>query len=113
MSVSSRLSSLERKHGGLGDECRCDGGKQALLYCRNPSVTPPPQDRCPRCGRAVPRVIIGKPAPLPGEEDDDSPAYQRFAGLLEYYVGTVRRVPAYEAIGPDGLRALAYGGEPA
>ena len=112
MSISARLAFLERRHGGAQGECRCDGGSPELLYCRKPSEPAPPPRRCPRCTRPVPRVVIEMQTPVPGEMPDDGPAHESFDTIRDFYTGTVRRVPAYEVIPPDGLRAALHSQDP-
>lgn len=109
MSVAARLASLERKHGGVRDECHCGGGSPKLLFCRDPSVPVPPRRRCERCGRDVPCLLVGIGPPVPGEIVAREPAYQAFGGLRDFYDGTVRNVPPYEYVPRGTLRALVCG----
>ena len=90
MRIRSRIDALERRAGPTG-ECRCPATRHQLLYCRDPSVPEPPPKRCAGCGLPVRRLLLGKQPPLPGELPDEGPAYQEFASLREFYIGTVRR----------------------
>lgn len=95
MRVRSRIDTLERRTSPTG-KCGCNGpGWSEMMYCRDPSVPPPPPTPCARCGRPKSRLLVRMGEGWPG-----------------WTPPSIEGKPAYEPIGPGGIRRLMCGEDP-